>query len=614
MSQNDINTKTSQVVDRDAEQTEENLSEQRQIRRDKLKALQDADRNPFVVEKWNVTAHSMDIKENFDAMEDQEVSIAGRIMSKRIMGKAAFIDVQDKQGRIQAYIKRDDIGQEDYKWFKTYDIGDIVGVVGKVFKTKTGEVSIHATQLVLMSKSIQVLPDKWSGLQDQDLRYRQRYVDLIMNADVRETFYKRARIIKEIKSVLEDDYGFLEVDTPILTTIAGGANARPFNTYHNTLNLDMKLRISNELFLKRLIELTEQIIYKATMAVNGTPIIKYQGKEFDVTPPWRRLDMADAVKEITGVDFSKIDTDEEAQEAAISKGMKPEDVKGMTRGKLIAEMFDEFCEDVPGYLDGPVFITGHPVDISPLAKRDPKDPRITRRFEFYINGWEIGNAFSELNDPIDQYNRFAEQQKQLDLGIDDEAHPMDMDFVNALEVGMPPTGGLGIGIDRVIMLIADAPSIRDAMLFPTMKPIGAEKNETKSEAVKEAEEKIDFSKVKIEPLFEEMVDFETFSKSDFRAVKVLECVAVPKSKKLLQFTLDDGSGENRTILSGIHNFYEPEELVGKTLLAITNLPPRAMMGIESCGMLLSAIHDEEGEEQLNLIMLSNRIPAGAKLY
>ena len=599
----------------------------------------------------------IDIKENFDAMEDQEVSIAGRIMSKRIMGKAAFIDVQDKQGRIQSYIKRDDIGQEEYKWFKTYDIGDIVGVVGKVFKTNTGEVSIHATQLVLMSKSIQVLPDKWSGLQDQDLRYRQRYVDLIMNADVRETFYKRARIIKEIKSVLEDDYGFLEVDTPILTTIAGGANARPFNTHHNTLNLDMKLRISNELFLKRLIvggldrvyemgkmfrnegmdrnhnpeytsmecymafsdmedvmELTEQIIYKATMAVNGTPIIKYQGKEFDVTPPWRKLDMADAVKEITGVDFSKIDTDEEAQEAAISKGMKPEDVKGLTRGKLIAEMFDEFCEDVPGYLDGPVFITGHPVDISPLAKRDPKDPRITRRFEFYINGWEIGNAFSELNDPIDQYNRFAEQQKQLDLGIDDEAHPMDMDFVNALEIGMPPTGGLGIGIDRAIMLIADAPSIRDAMLFPTMKPIGADKGESKSEEVKEAEEKIDFSKVKVEPLFEEMVDFDTFSKSDFRAVKVLECVAVPKSKKLLQFTLDDGSGENRTILSGIHNFYEPEELVGKTLLAITNLPPRAMMGIESCGMLLSAIHDEEGEEKLNLIMLSNRIPAGAKLY
>ena len=655
MSQNDSNTNTSQVIDRDANQTEENLSEQRQIRREKLKALQDADRNPFVVEKWDVTAHSKDIKENFDAMEDQEVSIAGRIMSKRIMGKAAFIDVQDKQGRIQSYIKRDDIGQEEYKWFKTYDIGDIVGVVGKVFKTNTGEVSIHATQLVLMSKSIQVLPDKWSGLQDH--RYRQRYVDLIMNADVRETFYKRARIIKEIKSVLEDDYGFLEVDTPILTTIAGGANARPFNTHHNTLNLDMKLRISNELFLKRLIvggldrvyemgkmfrnegmdrnhnpeytsmecymafsdmedvmELTEQIIYKATMAVNGTPIIKYQGKEFDVTPPWRKLDMADAVKEITGVDFSKIDTDEEAQEAAISKGMKPEDVKGLTRGKLIAEMFDEFCEDVPGYLDGPVFITGHPVDISPLAKRDPKDPRITRRFEFYINGWEIGNAFSELNDPIDQYNRFAEQQKQLDLGIDDEAHPMDMDFVNALEVGMPPTGGLGIGIDRAIMLIADAPSIRDAMLFPTMKPIGADKGESKSEEVKEAEEKIDFSKVKVEPLFEEMVDFDTFSKSDFRAVKVLECTAVPKSKKLLQFTLDDGSGENRTILSGIHNFYEPEELVGKTLLAITNLPPRAMMGIESCGMLLSAIHDEEGEEKLNLIMLSNRIPAGAKLY
>ena len=662
MNQNESNVNISQMSEENIEQTEENLNEQRQIRREKLKALQEAGRNPFLVEQWDVTAHSIDIKENFDAMEDQEVSIAGRMMSKRIMGKAAFADIQDKQGRIQCYIKRDDIGQEEYKWFKTYDIGDIVGIVGKVFKTKTGEVSIHATKLVLMSKSLQVLPDKWSGLQDTDLRYRQRYVDLIMNSDVRETFYKRARILKEIKAVLEDDYGFLEVDTPILTTIAGGANARPFNTHHNTLNLDMKLRISNELFLKRLIvggldrvyemgkmfrnegmdrnhnpeftnmecymafgnmedvmELTEQIVYKATMAVNGEPIIKYQGKEFDVTPPWRKLDMAEAVKEITGVDFSKIDTDEEARAAAISKGMREEDVKEMTRGKLIAEMFEEFCEDQPGYLDGPVFVTGHPVEISPLAKRDPEDPRITRRFEAYINGWEIGNAFSELNDPVDQFNRFAEQQKQLDLGIDDEAHPMDMDFVNALEVGMPPTGGLGIGIDRVIMLITDSPSIRDAVLFPTMKPLNdvSKGNDVKNQPADEKEtvsEKIDFSKVKIEPLFEKQVDFDTFSKSDFRAVKVKECVAVPKSKKLLQFTLDDGTGIDRTILSGIHTYYEPEELIGKTLIAITNLPPRAMMGIDSCGMLLSAIHEEESEEKLNLLMVDDHIPAGAKLY
>lgn len=662
MNQNESNVNISQMSEENIEQTEENLNEQRQIRREKLKALQEAGRNPFLVEQWDVTAHSIDIKENFDAMEDQEVSIAGRMMSKRIMGKAAFADIQDKQGRIQCYIKRDDIGQDEYKWFKTYDIGDIVGIVGKVFKTKTGEVSIHATKLVLMSKSLQVLPDKWSGLQDTDLRYRQRYVDLIMNSDVRETFYKRARILKEIKAVLEDDYGFLEVDTPILTTIAGGANARPFNTHHNTLNLDMKLRISNELFLKRLIvggldrvyemgkmfrnegmdrnhnpeftnmecymafgnmedvmELTEQIVYKATMAVNGEPIIKYQGKEFDVTPPWRKLDMAEAVKEITGVDFSKIDTDEEARAAAISKGMREEDVKEMTRGKLIAEMFEEFCEDQPGYLDGPVFVTGHPVEISPLAKRDPEDPRITRRFEAYINGWEIGNAFSELNDPVDQFNRFAEQQKQLDLGIDDEAHPMDMDFVNALEVGMPPTGGLGIGIDRVIMLITDSPSIRDAVLFPTMKPLNdvSKGNDVKNQPADEKEtlpEKIDFSKVKIEPLFEEQVDFDTFSKSDFRAVKVKECVAVPKSKKLLQFTLDDGTGIDRTILSGIHTYYEPEELIGKTLIAITNLPPRAMMGIDSCGMLLSAIHEEESEEKLHLLMVDDHIPAGAKLY
>lgn len=647
------------------ENTEENLNELRRIRREKLKALQEAGRNPFLEEKWEVTAHSMDIKENFDAMEDQEVSCAGRIMAFRNMGKASFIDIQDKQGRIQCYVRRDAIGEEEYDWFKSYDIGDIIGVEGTVFKTKHGEVSIKVQKVVLLTKSLQILPDKWHGLKDQDLRYRQRYVDLIVNPEVRETFIKRAKIIKEIKRVLEEDYGYLEVDTPILTTIAGGANARPFNTHHNTLNLDMKLRISNELYLKRLIvggldrvyemgkmfrnegmdrnhnpeftsmecymaygdmesvmDVTEQIIYKAAIAVNGTPVITYQGKQFDVTPPWRRLDMTDAVKEITGVDFHKIDSDEDARAAAITYGMNEEDVKEWTRGKIIAEMFEEYCEDVPGYLDGPVFVVGHPVEVSPLSKRDPKDPRITRRFEGYINGWEVCNAFSELNDPIDQYERFAEQQHQLDCGIDDEAHPMDLDFVNALEIGLPPTGGLGVGIDRVIMLICDAPSIRDIILFPTMKNIktGSEAQEEAKKAPEAApaapivEEKIDFSNVQIEPLFEDFVDFETFSKSDFRAVKVLECEAVPKSKKLLKFTLDDGTGVNRTILSGIHAFYEPEELVGKTLIAITNLPPRPMMGIDSCGMLLSAINKRGEEEELNLLMVDPHIPAGAKLY
>ena len=644
------------------ELSEENLSEQRQIRREKLKKLREAGRDPFIQENWNVTAHSMDIKENFDAMEDEEVSCAGRIMAFRRMGKMAFVDIQDKQGRIQCVVKKDDIGAGEYDWFKTYDIGDIIGVEGTVFKTKAGEVSIQVYKLVLLSKSLQVLPNKWQGLKDTDIRYRQRYTDLIMNPEVRETFIKRARIIKEIKRVLEEDYGYLEVDTPILTTIAGGANARPFNTHHNTLNLDMKLRISNELYLKRLIvggldrvyemgkmfrnegmdrnhnpeftsmecymaygdmesvmDVTEQVVSKAAIAVNGSPVITYQGKEFDLTPPWRRLNMADAVKEITGVDFSKIDTDEEARAAAIEKGMDKDEVSGWTRGKIIAEMFEEFCEDVPGYLDGPVFVVGHPVEISPLAKRDPEDPRITRRFEAYINGWEIGNAFSELNDPIDQYERFAEQQKQLESGEDDEAHPMDMDFVNALEVGLPPTGGLGIGIDRVIMLITDSPSIRDVILFPTMKPLNGVKdengvNKTESEAPKTEPEKIDFSKVEIEPLFKDFVDFETFSKSDFRAVKVLACEAVPKSKKLLKFTLDDGTGESRTILSGIHEYYEPEALVGKTCIAITNLPPRAMMGVDSCGMLISAVHHEEGQERLHLLMVDDRIPAGAKLY
>ena len=599
-------------------------------------------------------------------MEGKHVSIAGRIMAKRDMGKASFIDIQDKEGRIQVYVRRDEITPEEYTWFKTYDIGDILGVEGEVFRTKHGEISIKATKVVLMSKSLQVLPNKWQGLKDTDLRYRQRYVDLIMNDDVRKTFYKRAAIIKEIKRVLEEDFGYLEVDTPILTTIAGGANARPFNTHHNTLNLDMKLRISNELFLKRLIvggldrvyemgkmfrnegmdrnhnpeftsmecymaygdmddtmNVLEQIVSKAAIKINGTPVIEYQGKKFDLTPPWNRIDMAEAVKKITGVDFATIESDEDARAAAINYGMEEEQVRDWTRGKIIAEMFEEYCEDAPGFLDGPIFVTGHPVEISPLAKRDPEDPRKTRRFEAYINGWEIANAFSELNDPIDQYERFKAQQAQLDDGTDDEAHPMDEDFVNALEVGLPPTGGLGIGIDRVIMLLTDAPSIRDVILFPTMKSLDGvnKKNDVKKSAsevaeknVEAAPEKIDFSNVKIEPIFEEMVDFDTFAKSDFRAVKILACEAVPKSKKLLKFTLDDGERKDRVILSGIHEYYEPEELVGKTAIAIVNLPPRKMMGIDSEGMLISAVHEEDGREGLNLLMVDNRIPAGAKLY
>ena len=651
MSTEDNRQTVNQEPEQEVEVTEEQLTEQRKIRREKLKALQNAGRNPFLHETWDVTAHSMDIKDNFEAMDGQEVSVAGRLMAFRHMGKASFIDIQDKQGRIQVFVGRDQIGSDEYQWFKTYDRGDILGIEGEVFKTRTGEVSVKASKVVLLSKSIQVLPDKWAGLKDQDQRYRQRYVDLIINPEVKETFMKRAQCIKEFRRVLEEDFGYMEVDTPILTTIAGGANARPFNTHHNTLDIDLKLRISNELFLKRCIvggldrvyemgkmfrnegmdrrhnpeftnmecyaayqnmeftmEVTEQLLYKAQMLVNGTPIMKYQGKEFDVTPPWRRITMEGGIKDLTGVDFEKITTDEEAQAAAIKAGMDPEDVEGLPRGKVIAEMFDHFVEDEPGYLDGPVFVIGHPVEVSPLAKRDPKDPRITRRFEAYINGWEIANAFSELNDPIDQYERFAEQQKALEAG-DDEAHPMDTDFVNAIEVGLPPTGGLGVGIDRCIMLICDAPSIRDIMLFPTMKPMDA-----KDKPAPKTERKLDLSKVEIEPLFTDFVDFETFSKSDFRAVKIKECFAVPKSKKLLQFTVNDGSGVDRTILSGIHEWYEPEELVGKTAVAITNLPPRTMMGVESNGMLCSMVYNYDGEEALNFIILDDSIPAGAKLY
>lgn len=503
----DVNPETGEL-------TEEGLNEQRRIRREKLKALQDAGRNPYLVESWDVDAYSGDIKEDFEKMEGKRVSCAGRMMANRHMGKASFIDIQDDKGRIQCYVRQDAIGPEEYGFFVTYDIGDIVGVEGEVFKTRHGEISIKVDKLVLLTKSLQVLPNKWQGVKDTDIRYRQRYVDLIMNPEVKQTFIKRSQIIHEFKRVLEDQFGFLEVDTPVLTTIAGGANARPFETHHNTLDLDMKLRISNELFLKRLtvggidrvyemgkmfrnegmdrnhnpeytamecymaygdmedvMEVTEQTVSQAALKATGSMVIEYQGKRFDLTPPWRRLNMSDAIKEITGVDFDTIETDEEARKAAIGHGMDPDEVKNMTRGKILAEMFEEYCEDVPGYLDGPVFVCGHPVEISPLSKRDPEDPRITRRFEAYVNSWEIANGFSELNDPIDQYERFKEQQAQLDSGDDDEAHPMDEDFVNALEVGLPPTGGLGIGVDRCIMLITGAASIRDIILFPTMKPL-----------------------------------------------------------------------------------------------------------------------------------------------
>ncbi len=503
-------------VKEERELSAKEINEQRQIKREKLAELREAGKDPYVHETWDVNAHSKDIKDNFDSYEEKEVSVAGRIMAKRRMGKVAFVDMQDKQGRIQIFVARDNIGVDEYDVFKGYDVGDILGIHGVVFRTKTGEISVRASEVVLLTKSLQVLPNKWQGLKDVDQRYRQRYVDLIMNEDVRDVFYKRSKIVKTIRAVLEEDYGFLEVETPVLSTIAGGANARPFSTHHNALDFDLNLRISLELELKRLIvggldrvyemgkvfrnegmdknhspeftsmeaymaygnlesmmDLMEQIVYKCAMAVNGTPIIKYGEKEFDVTPPWNKIDMTEAVIKTTGIPFDKIDSDEEAIAAAKAYGMNFEDLKEseLTRGKLIAEMFEDYCEDIPGFLDGPCFVCGHPVEVSPLAKKDPKDPRITRRFESYINGWEISNAFSELNDPIDQYERFEAQQRELDLGLDDEAHPMDMDFVNALEVGMPPTGGVGIGVDRLVMLLTDQPTIRDVQLFPIMKPL-----------------------------------------------------------------------------------------------------------------------------------------------
>ena len=627
----------------------ENLSEVLQVRRDKLSELQKMGRDPFKISKYDVTHHSNEVIDQYDSLEGQRVSLAGRIMSKRIMGKASFMHLQDQNGRIQAYVKRDDIGLDEYKLFKTYDIGDIVGIEGFVFKTKTEEVSVHVEKLVLLSKSLQVLPEKYHGLKDVDLRYRQRYVDLIVNPEVKDAFLTRTKALKALRSYL-DERGFLEVETPILNTIAGGANARPFITHHNTLDIPMYLRIANELYLKRLIvggfdkvyemgrmfrnegmdmkhnpeytaielyqayadykdmmDITENVISHMAEVATGSMKINYQGTEIDFTPPWKRMTMEECVKEYAGVDFSEINTDEEALAIAREKGI--EITPGMRRGEVINAFFEEFSEDK---LIQPTFITHHPVEVSPLAKRNVEDPRRTDRFEAFANKWELANAFSELNDPIDQRGRFEDQVRKRELG-DDEACEMDEDFINALEVGLPPTGGLGIGIDRVIMLLTNSTTIRDVLLFPTMKPLRDGSSEADEEAEKK-EVKIDLSKVKVEPLFEEDIDFETFSKSDFRVVMVLKCEEVPKSNKLLKFTLNDGSGQERVILSGIKMHYSAEELVGKTLVAITNLPPRKMMGVESCGMLISAVCDYDGEELLNLLMVDDKIPAGAKLY
>ena len=640
---------------------QQDLREILQIRRDKLKALQDAGMNPFEITRYDVTHHAQEVKDHFDALEGQTVSLGGRLMSKRGMGKVSFCDLQDKSGRIQIYARKDEMDEEAYNRFKKYDIGDIVGVKGQVFRTQKGEMSIRAHEITLLSKSLQPLPEKFHGITDKELRYRRRYVDLIMNPESKRNFEIRSRFVAYLRRYL-DNLGFMEVETPVLSPIAGGANARPFITHHNTLDIDMYMRIATELHLKRLIvggmervyevgrifrnegmdtkhnpefttcelyqaftnldgmmDILEGILTGAAKEILGTYQVTWMGHQVDLTPSWKRVTMADAVKNVTGADFMACIGDaDRGVELARSVGVDMDGVPH-TWGNALYETFDQKVEET---LIQPTFITMYPVEVSPLAKRSPSQPELTERYEMFICGCEMGNAFSELNDPIDQYQRFKAQAEKRANG-DDEADMMDEDFVLALEYGMPPTGGLGFGIDRCAMMLCGTDSIRDVILFPTMKSLdGVNKkndvNNTASEApeknVKTESEKIDFSKVKVEPLFEEFVDFDTFSKSDFRAVKVKECVAVPKSKKLLQFTLDDGTGTDRTILSGIHAYYEPEELVGKTLIAITNLPPRAMMGIDSCGMLLSAIHEEEGEEKLHLLMVDDHIPAGAKLY
>ena len=631
----------------------ENMNEILKIRREKLAELVQNGRNPFEITKYKQTHTSAEIKDNFEELEGKRVSVAGRIMSKRGMGKVAFVHVQDFDGQIQLFVKRDLLGDDEYAIFKKYDIGDIVGAEGEVFKTQAGEVSVRADKVTLLSKSLRPLPEKFHGMTNTDMRYRQRYIDLIMNRDVKDVFVKRSKIISSIRNYLNAQ-NFLEVETPMLVANAGGAAARPFETHFNALGEDLKLRISLELYLKRLIvggldrvyeigrvfrnegldtrhnpeftlmelyqaytdyhgmmDLTENLYRHVAQEVLGTTKITYGGIEMDLGKPFERITMVDAVKKYSGVDWNEIKTLEEARRAADEHHVVYEERH--SKGEILNLFFEEFVEE---HLIQPVFVMDHPIEISPLTKKRPDNPDYVERFEFFMNGWEMANAYSELNDPIDQRERFKAQEEQLAQG-NDEANTTDEDFMNALEIGMPPTGGIGFGIDRMCMLLTDSAAIRDVLLFPTLKTIGASDSKgekAKSSEKPEKEEVIDFSKVVIEPLFEEQVDFETFSKSDFRAVKVKACEAVPKSKKLLRFTLDDGTGTDRTILSGIHSFYEPEELVGKTLIAITNLPPRAMMGIDSCGMLLSAIHEEEGEEKLHLLMVDNHIPAGAKLY
>ena len=640
------------------EQTAEELHELKRIRREKLAELQQAGADPFQQVRFERDHHTVDIHEHFDELEGKTVRLAGRMMSKRIMGKASFSDLSDRYGRLQLYIKRDNVGDETYKGYKKFDIGDIIGVSGEVFRTQKGEISVAVHELTLLSKNLAPLPEKWHGLKDTDMRYRQRYVDLIVNPEVRDTFEKRSAIVREIRNFM-DSRGFMEVETPCLNTIPGGAAARPFITHHNALDIDMYMRIATELHLKRLIvggfeqvyeigrifrnegmdtkhnpefttielyqaytdyhgmmDITEDMVVHVCEKVLGTTKVTYQGMDLDFAKGWRRMTMAEAVKEYSGLDFMAMD-EKQALEAVKAKGVEIEKGKE-SWGDLLAQCYDEFVEE---HLIQPTFIMDYPVEISPLAKRKASDPRLTERFECFVAGRELCNAFSELNDPIDQRERF-ERQAAMRAAGDDEANMMDDDFVNALEYGMPPTGGMGMGIDRLVMFLTDSASIRDVLLFPTMKPLDGAKegNAASSQAVaapkaeEKTAEKVDFSNVKIEPLFEEFVDFETFSKSDFRAVKVKACEAVPKSKKLLKFVLDDGTGTDRVILSGIHEYYEPEELVGKTCIAITNLPPRPMMGIDSCGMLISAVHEENGREGLNLLMVDDRIPAGAKLY
>ena len=638
-------------------QQEPDLNQLRKVRREKLADLQANGKDPFVITKYDQTHHSLEIKENFEELAGKEVSIAGRMMSKRVMGKASFCNVQDLQGNIQSYVARDSIGEEAYKEFKKMDVGDVIGITGEVFETKTGEKSIHASSVTLLSKSLQILPEKFHGLTNTDIRYRQRYVDLIMNPDVKQTFINRSKILSAIRRYL-DGQGFLEVETPMLVSNAGGAAARPFETHFNALDEDFKLRISLELYLKRLIvggmervyeigrvfrnegldtrhnpeftlmelyqaytdyngmmDLTENLYRHVAQEVLGTTVIEYNGVQMDLGKPFERITMVDAVKKYAGVDWNEVETLEQAR--ALAKEHHVEFEERHKKGDILALFFEEFAEE---HLIQPTFVMDHPIEISPLTKKKPENPEYTERFEFFMNGWEMANAYSELNDPIDQRERFKAQEELLAQG-DDEANTTDEDFLNALEIGMPPTGGIGFGIDRMCMLLTNSAAIRDVLLFPTMKSQGSAKNEAnnlaQTAAAAPAETaKVDFSNVKVEPLFEEEVDFDTFSKSDFRAVKVKECVAVPKSKKLLQFTLDDGTGTDRTILSGIHSYYEPEELVGKTLIAITNLPPRKMMGIESCGMLLSAVNNlkDSEDEELHLLMVDNHIPAGAKLY